>query len=209
MALGPAAIANPRGEGHPRSIPAGKHEEVERDSGSASEARWSDWMARGNAGDAKAYHQLLEDVSGAMEVYLRRRFGDADFVEDCVQESLLAIHRARESYDPRRSFRAWMFTIVRHKAIDLLRRRGTRERLERSGHPIEDTAAERLTDAVEAAQLLNALSPEYRDALVLTKLQGYTLGAAARRAGISTTAMKSRVHRALRQVRAVLQRDED
>jgi RNA polymerase sigma-70 factor (ECF subfamily) len=175
------------------------------------ESRWSEWMARGNAGDAEAYSRLLEEIGGVMEQYLRRRFGESDFIEDCVQECLLGIHRARATYDPSRRFRPWMFTIVRHKAIDLLRRRGTRQRHEaqeggggEAAAPMADPAA-----ALEAAEALRGLTREYRDALILTKLEGHSLDEAARRAGVSVTAMKSRVHRAIQQVRRRLRQEED
>jgi RNA polymerase sigma-70 factor (ECF subfamily) len=45
---------------------------------------------------------------------------------------------------------------------------------------------------------LATLEPAYREALVLTKFEGYSLEEAATRAGVSTGAMKTRVHRALR-----------
>jgi RNA polymerase sigma-70 factor (ECF subfamily) len=175
------------------------------------EARWSASMTRANAGDADAYARLLEDVGVVMERYLRRRFGEADFIEDCVQECLLAIHRARATYDPDRRFRPWMFTIVRHKAIDMLRRRGTSQRHETqegSGVEAEAPMADP-TVALQAAEALQGLAPEYRDALILTKLQGHSLDEAARRAGVSVTAMKSRVHRGIQQVRRVLAQEED
>ena len=87
-------------------------------------------MVRSRSGDSEAYRELLTEISDVIQAYLRVRFGDPGFVEECVQESLLAVHRARASYDSRRSFRAWLFAIVRHKSIDLLRRRGTRDRYE-------------------------------------------------------------------------------
>jgi RNA polymerase sigma-70 factor (ECF subfamily) len=168
-------------------------------------------MRRANAGDAEAYSKLLQEIGAAMEGYIRHRFGHGDFVEDCVQECLLAIHRARESYDPRRRFRPWMFAIVRHKAIDMLRRGGTRLRHEAP----EAEGAEQAAPAVEpsaalqTAEVLNALEPAYRDALILTRLRGHSLAEAAREVGVSPTAMKSRVHRALRQVQRMLEREED
>jgi len=175
-----------------------------------SEARWSAWMGRALAGDADAYRRLLEEIAPVMEQYLRRRFGASDFVEDCVQECLLSIHRARASYDPRRPFRPWMFAIVRHKAIDLLRSRGTRRRHEAPEAGSEPAApAADPTAALEAAQVLGALDAKYRDALVLTKLQGHSLAEAAERLGVSVTALKSRVHRGIREARRLLAREED
>ncbi|UCE87379.1 MAG: RNA polymerase sigma factor [Deltaproteobacteria bacterium] len=177
----------------------------------AEEARWSAWMVRANEGDADAYARLLEEIGGVMEHYLRRRFGASDFIEDCVQECLLAIHRARASYDPARRFRPWMFTIVRHKAIDLLRRRGTRQRYEAVHGAAEEPVAPMAdpTAPLRAAEALRGLAPEYREALLLTKFEGHSLDEAARRAGVSVTAMKSRVHRGIQQVRRLLARGED
>jgi RNA polymerase sigma-70 factor (ECF subfamily) len=174
------------------------------------DARWSQWMRRANAGDAEAYRELLQEIGGVLEQYLRRRFGDSDFVEDCVQECLLSIHRARASYDPSRSFRSWMFTIARHKALATLRRRGTRGRYETSEGGGEAAApATDPTASLQAAQALRALAPEYREALVLTKLEGRSLSEAAEQVGVSVTAMKSRVHRGIRQVRRLLEREGD
>jgi RNA polymerase sigma-70 factor (ECF subfamily) len=174
-------------------------------------ARWSQGMCRANAGDAEAYGALLDEIGVVLEKYIRRRFGDTDFVEDCVQECLLAIHRARASYDPSRSFRSWMFTIVRHKVIDTLRRRATRGRHETSqGRGDEVAAPENESGAaLEAADALRALTPEYREALLLTKLEGRSVSEAADQVGVSVTAMKSRVHRAIRQVRSVLELEAD
>jgi RNA polymerase sigma-70 factor (ECF subfamily) len=128
-----------------------------------------------------------------------------------VQECLLAIHRARATYDPDRRFRPWMFTIVRHKAIDLLRRRGTRQRHEAKEDSGVEAAAPMAdpTAALQAAEALQGLAQVHRDALILTKLQGHSLDEAARHAGVSVTAMKSRVHRGIQQVRRHLAQEED
>lgn len=177
--------------------------------GEADEARWSRWMASAQQGDADAYRQLLEELSGVIEAYLRKNFGDAPLIEDCVQEGLLAIHRARASYDPRRSFRPWMFTVVRHKAIDVLRGRTRRSQREVAvEEPDALPAQEGQEDArIDATKLLDGLSAPYREALVLTKLEGRSLKEAADRAGVSETAMKSRVHRAIRLVQKAWQHE--
>ncbi len=176
-------------------IKVGPHDE--------SEARWSEWMALASGGDRVAYRKLLVEVGEVMHAYLRKHFGDGDFIEDCVQECLLSLHRARATYDPRRRFRPWMFTIVRHKAIDFLRRGGMRSRLgselAREAPRSDPGTTSEATIAV--AQILSALEPKYREALVLTKLGGYSLSDAAAESGISATAMKTRVHRAMTQVR--------
>ena len=46
-----------------------------------------------------------------------------DLLEDCVQESLAAVHKARDTYETARLFRPWLFAIVRYKTFDILRKR--------------------------------------------------------------------------------------
>jgi len=175
----------------------------------ADEARWSKWMTRAQAGDAEAYRDLMSELGRAIEAYLRARFGDISILEDCVQECLLAVHRARATYDPRRPFRPWLFTLVRHKTIDQLRRRQTRDRVVADSErvAVEPTPSHDPAAGFEGARLLARLDPKYREALSLTKLAGYSLPEAAREAGVSTTAMKTRVHRALRSVRELLDQE--
>jgi RNA polymerase sigma-70 factor (ECF subfamily) len=174
------------------------------------EQRWSAAMARARAGNPEAYAELMAELADVVEAYLRVRFGavrDSDFLEDCVQEALLALHRVRHTWDPRRPFRPWMFAVVRHKVIDLLRRREVRrsepDPSERAAEPGRDPA-----QRLDGARLLEALEPGEREALVLTKLEGYSLEEAAARAGVSLAAMKSRVHRAVQRVQKRL-REED
>ena len=87
----------------------------------ADEQRWAAWMALAHGGDHDAYRQLLGELANAIETYIRVRFGAIDSLEDCVQECLLVIHKARHTYDPVRPFRPWLFTLVRHRTIPRLR----------------------------------------------------------------------------------------
>jgi RNA polymerase sigma-70 factor (ECF subfamily) len=175
----------------------------------ADEGRWAELMVRAQGGDSLAYRDLLGELGDVAEAYLRRHFGELPLVEDCVQESLLSLHRARHAYDPRRAFRPWFFTIVKHKTLDILRRRATRARYEGALAEPEARASEAVAangDAVvEATRFLAGLSPPHREALILTKLEGRSISEAARMVGISSTAMKSRVHRAIRLAQKMLE----
>lgn len=168
------------------------------------DTRWSAWMAAAQGGDAEAYRDLLGELDKVLRGYLQRLLGDPTLVEDGVQETLLAVHRARHTYDPRRAFRPWLMAIARHKAIDLLRR-GNNPTRNAASHDEEVAGDERGENrpeaALEVARLLAALPETFREAIVLTKIQGQTVDEAARHAGVSATAMRSRVHRAMRQLR--------
>ena len=68
--------------------------------------------------------------------FARARLGDAD-IEDVVQETLLAIHLKRQTWDAEPAgSRPWVAAIARHKTIDAMRRRGVRR-----AEPIEDFEA--------------------------------------------------------------------
>ena len=86
------------------------------------------WLAA-QAGDEAAYRKSLELMSQRLRAYFRRRMSDAPHdLEDLVQESLLAIHLKRETYDTSQSFTPWAFAIARHKLIDWFRRHGGGDR---------------------------------------------------------------------------------
>ncbi len=173
------------------------------------EARWADWMGRAQRGERACYEQLLREVGEVIEVYLRVRFGRIDVLEDCVQECLLAIHLARHTYDGRRAFRPWMFTIVRHRTIDVLRQRRSRLQLEQSlaveAHSPDDR--DQLLRHVLGIRVLEGLSPDHRDAVALTKYAGYSTAEAAAWLGVSEPALKARLHRALAAIRRQLEQE--
>lgn len=172
------------------------------------EHRWSGLMVAALGGDSRLYEQLLRELASVIERYIKSRFGALSFTEDCVQECLLAIHTGRHTYDPRRPFRPWFFTIVRNKTVDLLRRSYAGEKVALAGGvlPAESFAPEA---ELSAGELLARLKPSFRSALTLTKIQGYSLVEAAERSGISESAMKSRVSRAVRAAETLLNEERN
>lgn len=160
-------------------------------------------------GDAAAYRALLAALRNPLLGFYRRRLapGDADEAEDLVQETLIAIHNRRATYDPALPFTAWAYAIARYKLIDHLRRRGRRRTL-----PIDNVADLFAPDEAAAAiarrdldVLLAELPERSRQILRDTKLDGYSVAEAAARAGTSEAAAKVGVHRSLKRLAARLQ----
>lgn len=176
----------------------------------AEEERWSALMGRAQGGDGEAYRELLEEVQVFLRPYLGRVLGNPQIVEDCLQESLLAVHRARHSYDPRRPFRPWLLAVVRHRTWDVLRKSGRWGRLlapAEAGEDVGAAAGPAVEAALDSARLLSQLAPELREAVVATKLEGRSLAEAAQASGVSGSAMKSRVHRGMKQLRRLLEEE--
>lgn len=162
-------------------------------------------MALAHGGDQDAYRRLLVELAHAIETYIRVRFGAIDSLEDCVQECLLAIHKARHTYDPGRPFRPWLFTIVRHKTIDVLRQArqlGGAQRVE-----LLDTGSDphQLQRRLDGVKVLEGLAPDHREAIALTQYAGCTTAEAAAWLGISEAALKARLRRGLLAIRRALE----
>ena len=75
-------------------------------------------MLQGLAGDAAAHSTLLEALSRMLRGYLRNRLGShsAD-AEDLLQETLIAVHERRHSYDVTQPFTPWVYAVARYKLI--------------------------------------------------------------------------------------------
>lgn len=156
-------------------------------------------------GDARAYSTLMAELSRHLRAYYARRLGDArDDAEDLVQETLIAIHRRRDSYDPHQPLTAWVYAIARYRLIDHFRRRKVRAAV-----PLEDADALFAVDEVEPAmarrdvsRLLDRLPPARAALIRATKIQGLTNAEAGRAAGMSEAAVKVNVHRGMKALSA-------
>lgn len=176
---------------------------------SVDEVRWRELMISLQAGNADDYRKLLAEVSLLMKKYFSSRIAGEGFVEDCVQEVLIALHEARHTYDPARKFRPWLFAIARHKAIDCLRR-GYRqpEHVSWDSHSHEQIDAQSDVEAqMVGNQLMQALTEPLRDAVTLTRILGFSSAEAAARLSISEGTLKVRVHRGVRRLKKLLQEE--
>jgi RNA polymerase sigma-70 factor, ECF subfamily len=168
------------------------------------------WL-RAQAGDEAAYRVCLVRIADRLRAYLRRRLLDLpDEVEDLVQETLLALHRQRGTYDPRLPVSAWVLAIARHKLVDLWRRRGRREMRHEALDDVQDMLPapepQAAGTALDLDQLLAELPEAQRRVIVLTKLQGLSVAEAAAHTGASVSAVKVQVHRGLKRLAQRVQR---
>src|SRR5262245_33587218 len=79
-------------------------------------------MVRAQQGDQLAYAALLVLLTNATRQFARRRLGNVPWIDDVVQETLLAVHGARHTYDPKRPFAPWFYAIASNRMIDVIRR---------------------------------------------------------------------------------------
>jgi RNA polymerase sigma-70 factor (ECF subfamily) len=157
-------------------------------------------MLRGLAGDASAHADLLARMSVYLRRYFARKLGSSNAdVEDLVQDTLLAIHLKRETWDRAQPFTAWAYAIARYKLIDQFRRRRVRytEPLE-AAETLFATEEEDPSTRLDVDRLLNELPARQRAVLADVKLQGLSTAEAAVKSGMSESAVKVSVHRSLK-----------
>jgi RNA polymerase sigma-70 factor (ECF subfamily) len=155
------------------------------------------------AGDSTAYQALLGELAGVLRrsvagALARAGRGNAE-VEDIVQETLLAIHLKRTSWDPALAFSPWLNAVMRYKVIDALRRGGTRVNI-----PIDDIAevipapAQDTSDRDDASRLVAQLEPRPRAIVEAISLEGRSASEVATRLNMSEGAVRVALHRALK-----------
>jgi RNA polymerase sigma-70 factor (ECF subfamily) len=183
---------------------------MEREAGTAEE-RLRALLAGALAGDARSYHAFLEALGAHLRAYFRRRlFNLADEVEDLVQETLLAVHNQRHTYDASQPLTAWLHAIAKYKLVDLLRRRAGRERLTDPLDEAPDLFAAADHAAAEARRdlsgLLEKLPARQRRPIVCMKIEGLSVLETARVTGMSESAVKVGVHRGLKALAAMIRK---
>jgi RNA polymerase sigma factor (sigma-70 family) len=176
------------------------------------DGRRAAWMVAAQAGDRAAYETLLRDCIPFIKRVARGQGMRPDFMDDVVQETLLTVHRARQTYDPNRSFTAWLRTIAQRRAIDGLRRvrrTGTREvyaplayenQSDPGGDPEEAVFQRDHTRVRDLA--IGKLSAGQREAVEHLALQSQPLAQAAMVTGRSIGSLRVDWHRALKTLRA-------
>jgi RNA polymerase sigma-70 factor (ECF subfamily) len=182
--------------------------------GDAREKEWAVLMRAGNAGDAQSYRRLLLQLTPVLRAAARRglaRAGMADTdAEDVVQETLLAIHLKRQSWDEDALFGPWLRAIARHKMIDALRRRG-----QRVNFPIDDFA-EILSDGdhepnfviADVNRHLPGLPTGQRDVVRSIAIDGASIDETAARLSMSKGAVRVALHRGLAALGEKLREEE-
>ena len=178
----------------------------------AAEAELRALMVRSLAGDSAAYATLLRRLNGYLRAYYLRRLGSgrATDAEDLLQETLIAMHTRRSTYDASRPFTAWVHSIARYKLIDHFRR--NRRRAEEPLDDLDQLFAVSDSSAVEARidvdRLLRRLPQKSRRLVQDVKILGLSTTEAAEQNRISESAVKVGVHRALKSLGSGLKDEE-
>ena len=150
-----------------------------------------------------AWRELHDQLLG----FIARRVRTREDAEDILQEVMLRIHRSSGELEHVERLTGWIYRIAGNAIVDHYRRPARREvptgwqqDVEEAGDSAAvadepDTAELRGELARCLSPLLERLPASYRQALVLTEVEGVTQVEAAERLGLSVSGMKARVQR--------------
>lgn len=179
---------------------------------SSTEADLLDQFARGpSIACDSAFEALFRAHQAEVFRWILRIVRDAPAAEDLTIETFWRIYQARTRFHPDREFAPWARTIGTRAAFDWLRSQRSHAALDVELPP--DVPARGRTDSAitveirqRTAQAFARLRPGLRIAATLALLEDQPYADVARALGISVAAVKLRVFRALRQLRADLTR---
>jgi RNA polymerase sigma factor (sigma-70 family) len=163
-------------------------------------------MVLSQRGDRAAYRALLGAVAPLLGRFFRRRVADSA-LDDLVQESLMALHRKRDSWDPARPFLPWLSAIARYRWVDHLRRHyAAAEEALADCHGI-DSGEDAIIARFGCDRLLGQLPEPQAAAIRVTRIEGLTTAEAAARLGQSESLIKVNVHRGLKKLAAMVEEE--
>jgi len=158
-------------------------------------------------GDDDAFTEIVERYQKPLYNLCYRLLGSHADAEDASQETFMKAYKALSKYDPERPFISWLLAIAYNRCIDQLRRRrltwvGLEALFDRPDprSPSPEAAAEAGEHAEGIQQALSTLSVKDRAVVVLRYWYDYSYDEIAETLKLTNSAVKSRLHRARREL---------
>jgi RNA polymerase sigma-70 factor (ECF subfamily) len=176
--------------------------------------------ARAARDEATLIREARSGSADAVETLVRRHWDaahrtaflivqDAAAAEDIAQEAMLAAVRAIDGFDRGRPFRPWVHRIVVNRSLDWLRARQRRPEVgdELPAGAVAPAPGDGMSADLMAA--LRALDPDQRALVVLRHVLGYRSSELARMLGLPPATVRTRLARALQELRSLLEGEEE
>lgn len=165
-------------------------------------------LQAGNSGDSAAYHEFLNSVSIYLRRFISRRVPAAD-IEDVLQEILISIHKARHTYDGKRSVLPWISSIARFRLADHLRKYyADMRQMQVDISPLQETLTANVTESgvidEYVSEEVGKLPERQRRILYLMHTEGYTAKEVGMQLGMTESAVKVAAHRAYKVIKTGL-----
>lgn len=177
------------------------------------ETELKELFLKARTGDQSAYQLFLQKISILLRAYLRKsvKSSNTDTIEDLMQETLISIHSKKHLYDDNQKILPWIYSISKYRLIDAHRKKKVRPEVFGSEDDFENMFStendpesqlelkESASDGVDT--LLSQLTEQQRLILKLAKVEEKSIAEISKETGLSTSAVKVTIHRALESLR--------
>ncbi len=168
-------------------------------------------------GDQDAFSKLMGKYKTFIFSYVRRKTSSDDDADDITQEVFVNVYKALPKWQPRASFKTWLYTIARNRCIDYHRARARRR-----FHYIDDdeeftpilqatdiySNPEKMAEESELRRIISEaieqLSPKQKEVFILYRYQGLQIKEIAETLGIAEGSVKVHHHRAMKKLKIIL-----
>lgn len=165
------------------------------------------WMTRIAAGDKEALQRLYVAVGDKVYGFALSLVRNPQDAEDVLQETFLRVHAYAKEYRPQGKPMAWIFTIARHLAMDKRRQQKNTQSLEETADTVNLSGIERADHRMLLDSLLNHLTEEDRQILILHVVAGMKHREVATVMEMPLNTVLSRYHRALNRLKTIVKEE--
>ncbi|HIA02572.1 MAG TPA: sigma-70 family RNA polymerase sigma factor [Myxococcales bacterium] len=175
-------------------------------------------LERARAGDTQALETLLKAVQPQIYRFSMKMCRHTEDAEDVLQDSMMTLARTFRDFRGASALSTWLFSVARSFCIKKRRKSKFAPRVEESLDKLDSVTTNTLTSKAptphdqaenkevweQLQEAISSLEPAYREVLVLRDVEGLKAKEVAEIVGISTAAVKSRLHRSRKQLRELL-----
>lgn len=180
------------------------------------------WVSQAQQGDDEAFTRLVETYQTPVFNLCYRMLGEPELAEDAAQETFLRAYQHLHRYDRKRPFATWLLSIAAHYCIDRLRRRKfsmfSMDAEDEEGNSIElpdldapnpesETVKGQMQEQIHA--MLKDLDTTDRAAIIMRYWYDFSEKEIAESLSLTVSAVKSRLHRARKELAGMWQEEEE
>lgn len=176
---------------------------------------WRRLAAAAQKGDAASYRMLLTELVPVIKRSLNKSLPSPDIADDIVQEVLISVHKALHTYEIDRPFTPWLMAIVNFRRTDFLRgyyaaqenKQVPLDSVEIPDYLNQDDKGEQEEQEAHLRDALNSLPERQKNVVEMLKLEGLSTREVADKTGMSESAIKVTMHRALQKLKEKIKRE--
>jgi len=148
-------------------------------------------------GEERACKALVEAYSGYVYTICRRYVRDEDVAKDCMQEALIQVIRKMDRYEERGKLKSWISTVTVKKCLDIIRKekRHISSDMDAITEPYVNEKVTEKLNAQDVMVILNQLPDQYRIAINMFLVEGYSHKEIGERLGVTESSSRSIVSR--------------